>query len=157
MCTFYSILLSREINLKVQSQYNVRARERLPEKIAKFLEIGCDEIPVPFAVLQGYWVVQNLHFVIIFERVVQIAIIGDWVLHVVLPLTSCNFCFQILSVYERSIEGFFFLFWLFLLRVHGNLLIYTKNINFSSFLERPIETSRRNTASRHHDKWLVWG
>ena len=62
----------------------------------------------------------------IFARVVQIAIIGDWVLHVVLPLTSCNFCFQILSVYERSIEGFFFLFWLFLLRMRGNLLIYTK-------------------------------
>ena len=93
---------------------------------------------------------------IIFERVVQIAIIGDWVLHVVLPLTSCNFCFQILSVYERSIEGFFFLFWLFLLRVHGNLLIYTKNINFSSFLERPIETSRRNTASRHRDNVHVY-
>ena len=56
VCNFvsYSILLSREINLKVQSQYNVRARERLPEKKAKFLEIGCDEIPVPFAVLQGY-------------------------------------------------------------------------------------------------------
>ena len=26
---------------------------------------------------------------------------GDWVLHVVLPLTSCDFCSQILSVYER--------------------------------------------------------
>ena len=62
----------------------------------------------------------------IFARVVQIAIIGDWVLHVVLPLTSCNFCFHILSVNERSIEGFFFLFWLFLLRMRGNLLIYRK-------------------------------
>ena len=30
--TYYSVLLSREINLKAQSQYNVRARERLPEK-----------------------------------------------------------------------------------------------------------------------------
>ena len=30
--TSYSILLSREINLKAQSQYNVRAHERLPEK-----------------------------------------------------------------------------------------------------------------------------
>ena len=63
----------------------------------------------------------------IFARVVQIAITGDWVLHVVLPLTSCNFCFQILTVYERSIEGFFiFFFWLFLLRMRGNQLIYRK-------------------------------
>ena len=30
--TSYSILLSREINVKAQSQYNVRAHERLPEK-----------------------------------------------------------------------------------------------------------------------------
>ena len=29
----------------------------------------------------------------------------------------------------------------------GNLLKYMKNIHFSSSLERPIETSRRNTAS----------
>ena len=50
----------------------------------------------------------------------------DWVLHVVLPLTSCDFCSQILSVYERSIEVFFFFFWLFLLRMRGNLLIYPK-------------------------------
>ena len=33
---------------------------------------------------------------------------GDWVLHVVLPLTSCDFCSQILCVYERSIGVFFF-------------------------------------------------
>ena len=45
-----------------------------PLEKANFLEIDCDEIPVPFAVLQGYWVVQNLHFVMIFARVVQIAI-----------------------------------------------------------------------------------
>ena len=45
-------------------------------KKAKFLEIDCDEIPVPFAVLQGYWVVQNLHLVMIFVRVVQIAIVA---------------------------------------------------------------------------------
>ena len=63
----------------------------------------------------------------IFARVVQIAITGDWVLNVVLPLTSCNFCFQILTVYERSIEGFFiFFFWLFLLRMRGNQLINRK-------------------------------
>ena len=44
---------------------------------AKFLEIDCDEIPVPFAVLQGYWVIQNLHFVMIFLRAVQIAIMAN--------------------------------------------------------------------------------
>ena len=54
----------------------------------------------------------------IFAGVVQIAIVaGDWVLHVVLPLTSCDFCSQILSVYERSIEVFFFFFRLILLRI----------------------------------------
>ena len=37
---------------------------------ATFLEIDCDEIPVPPAVLQGYWVVKNLHTVMIFARVV---------------------------------------------------------------------------------------
>ena len=47
-----------------------------PLEKANFLEIDCDEIPVPFAVLQGYWVVQNLHFVMIFARVVQIAIVA---------------------------------------------------------------------------------
>ena len=46
---------------------------------------------------------------IIFARVVQL------VLHVVLPLTSCNFCFRILSVYECSIEGFSFFFGCFYL------------------------------------------
>ena len=37
--TFYSILLSREINLKAQSQYNVRAHERLPEKKLNFWKL----------------------------------------------------------------------------------------------------------------------
>ena len=45
-------------------------------KKAKFLEIDCDEIPVPFVLLQGYWVVKNLHFVMILARVVQIAIVA---------------------------------------------------------------------------------
>ena len=45
-------------------------------KKAKFMEIDCDEIIVPFAVPQGCWLVQNLHFVIIFARVVQIAIVA---------------------------------------------------------------------------------
>ena len=44
-----------------------------------------------------------------------------------------------------------------------NLLTYMKNIHFSPSLEQPMETSRRNTASRHrnnvhvYDKWPVWG
>ena len=62
-----------EINLKAQSQYNIRARERLPKKV-NFLEFDFDEIPVPFVLLQGYWAVKNLHFVMILARVVQIAI-----------------------------------------------------------------------------------
>ena len=37
--TSYSILLSREINLKAQSQYNVRAHERLPEKKLNFWKL----------------------------------------------------------------------------------------------------------------------
>ena len=45
-------------------------------KKAKFLEIDCDEIPDPFPVPQGYWVIKNLHFVMIFARVVQIAIVA---------------------------------------------------------------------------------
>ena len=71
---------------------------------------------------------------------------------------------QNLGVYERSIGVFLFLFFgCFYFRVRGNLLTYTKKINFSSFLERPIETSGRNTVSRHrdnihvYDKWTVWG
>ena len=52
---------------------------------------------------------------------------GDWVLHVALPLTSCDFCSQILCVYERSIGVFFFFEgFFFLLRMRGNLLIYRK-------------------------------
>ena len=38
----------------------------------------------------------------------------------------------------------------------GNLLTNMKNIHFSSSLERPMETSRRNTASRHRDNVHVY-
>ena len=38
----------------------------------------------------------------------------------------------------------------------GNLLTYMKNINFLSSLERPMETSWRNTASRHRDNVHVY-
>ena len=49
-----------------------------------------------------------------------------------------------------------FFFWLFFFLVvftseSGNLLTYMKNIHFLSSLERPMETSWRNTASRHRD------
>ena len=78
-------------------------------------------------------------------------------LHVVLPLTSCDFCSQILSVYERSIEVFpFFEGGVVFTSESGNLLTYMKNIHFSSSLERPMETSWRNTASRHRDNVHVY-
>ena len=58
---------------------------------------------------------------------------GDWVLHVVLPLTTCDFCSQILSVYERLTKVSFFFFWLFLLGMRRILLIYQK-LSISRFL-----------------------
>ena len=92
----------------------------------KFLEIDCDEIPAPFHVLQGYWVVQNLYLVMIFAWVVQInCYCGDWVtcdtaadkLRFLLLGSQC------LRAFNR---GFILLFWLFLLGMRGNLLIYRK-------------------------------
>ena len=38
----------------------------------------------------------------------------------------------------------------------GNLLTYMKKIHFSSSLERPMETSWRNTTSRHRDNVHVY-
>ena len=73
-------------------------------------------------------------------------------------ILSDSLCLRALN---RSFPLFFF--WLFLLQKVENLLTYMKNIHFSSSLERPMETSRRNTASRHrdnvhvYDKWSVWG
>ena len=61
---------------------------------------------------------------------------------------------QCLRAFNRGFPLFFF--GCFYFRVRGNLLTYTKNINFSSFLERPIETSRRNTVSRHRDNVHVY-
>ena len=58
------------------------------------LEIDCDEIPVPFALLQGYWVVQNLQFVMIFARVVQIAIVA-----------IAFYMFQMTYKYNKWIKG----------------------------------------------------
>ena len=48
---------------------------------------------------------------------------------------------QCLQAFNRSFPLFFGL----------GLLTSIKNIHFSSYLERPMETSRRNTASRHRD------
>ena len=88
---------------------------------------------------------------------------SNLVLHVVLPLTSYDLYSQILSVYERSIKVFLFFFLVVFTSESGNLLTYKKNIYFLFSLERPMETSWRNTASRHrdnvhvYDKWPVWG
>ena len=77
------------------------------------------------------------------------------------PLTSYDLYSQILSVYERSIKVFLNFFWVVFTSESGNLLTYMKNIHFSFSLGRPMETSRRNTASRHrdnihvYDKWPV--
>ena len=57
----------------------------------------------------------------------------------------------------RSIKVFLFFFFLFFFTSEsGNLLTYMKNIHFLSSLERPMETSWRNTASRHRDNVHVY-
>ena len=70
---------------------------------------------------------------------------------------------QCLRAFNRGFPLFFcfvLFFFCFVLVVFtsesGNLLAYTKNINFSSSLERPMETSRRNTASRHRDNVHIY-
>ena len=50
---------------------------------------------------------------------------------------------------SRCLRAFFF--GCFYFKMRGNLLTYMKSIHFSSSLERPMETSRRNAASRHRD------
>ena len=77
-------------------------------------------------------------------------------LHVVLPLTSYDLFSQILSVYERSIKVFLFFFLVFFTSESGNLLTYKKNIYLLFPLERPMETSWRNTASRHRNNLHVY-
>ena len=69
---------------------------------------------------------------------------------------------QCLLAYIRSSPLFFLSFFFFFLGCFvftsesRNLLKYMKNIHFSSSLERPIETSWRNTASRHRDNVHVY-
>ena len=50
----------------------------------------------------------------------------------------------------------FFLFLLFYLRMHGNLLTGMKNIHFLSSLKQPTETLRKNTSSRHRENVHVY-
>ena len=61
---------------------------------------------------------------------------------------------QCLRAFNRGFP--LFIFRLFLLQSARKSADITKNINFSSFLERPIETSGRNTASRHRDNVHVY-
>ena len=81
---------------------------------AKFLEIDCDEIPVPFAVLQGYWVVQNLHFVMIFARVVQIAIVatGFYMYYCRWQVRIYNLRFSVFTSVQVRFSFFFGCFYL---------------------------------------------
>ena len=60
---------------------------------------------------------------------------------------------QCLRAFNRGFP--LFIFRLFLLQSARKSADITKNINFSSFLERPIETSG-NTASRHRDNVHVY-
>ena len=53
-------------------------------------------------------------------------------------------------------QGFPLFFLVVFTSESGNLLIYKKNINFLSSLEQPMETSWRNTASRHRDNVHVY-
>ena len=46
--------------------------------------------------------------------------------------------------------------WFFLLQNARKSANISKNVHFSSSLGRPMETSRRNTASRHHDNVHVY-
>ena len=61
-----------------------------------------------------------------------------------------------LRAFNRSKVFLFFLFLVVFTSESGNLLTNMKNIHFSSSLERPMETSRRNTASRHRDNVHVY-
>ena len=133
-----------------------------PLEKAKFLEIDCDEIPVPFAVLQGYWVVQNLHFVMIFARVVQIAIVatGFYMRYYRWQVTISALRFSGLTSVQSKLSSFF---WLFLFRMRGNLLIYRK-MSISRLLwgdrwklHGEIQRHAIVTTYMFMTLWPVWG
>ena len=63
--------------------------------------------------------------------------------------------FSVFTSVQSRFSSFFFVVVVFTSE-SGNLLTYMKNIHFLSSLERPIETSWRNTASRHRDNVHVY-
>ena len=60
------------------------------------------------------------------------------------------------SSWKRFEVSPFFFFLVVFTSESGNLLTSMKNIHFSSSLERPMETSWRNTTSRHRDNVLFY-
>ena len=80
------------------------------------LEIDCDEIPVPFALLQGYWVVQNLHFLMVFAQGVQIAneATGFYMYYCRWQVAISALRFSVFTSVQSMFSSFFF--WLFLLQ-----------------------------------------
>ena len=134
-----------------------------PLEKANFLEIDCDEIPVPFAVLQGYWVVQNLHFVMIFARVVQIAIVatGFYMYNCRWQVAISALRFSAFTSVQLRFSPFFW-GW-FLLRMRGNLLIYRK-MSISRLLwgdrwklHGEIQRHAIVTTYMFMTLWPVWG
>ena len=123
-------------------------------KKAKFSEIDCDEIPVPFAVLQGILSSSKSPLCDDFRASRTNCNLGRLGFTCSTAADKLRFCSQILSVYERPIEDFFFF-------LGGGGGCFTKNarksadlsknVHFSSSLGRPMETSWRNTASRYCD------
>ena len=89
----------------------------------------------------------------IFAQVVRIAICGDWVLHVVLPLTSCDSAlrFSVFTSVQLRISSFFGGGGGCFTKNARKSADLSKNVHFSSSLGRPMETSWRNTASRYCD------
>ena len=88
-----------------RTQYNIYSKNKSQKK-TEFVPLTAQQL--------SYSGKQDVYLAPIFEEVFAASRTncywGDWVLNVVLPLTSCDFCSQILSVYKRSIEVFF-LFW----------------------------------------------
>ena len=89
-------------------------------KKAKFLEIDCDEIPCSVCCTAEILSNSKSPLCDDFHASRTNCYCGDWVLHVVLPLTSWDFCSQILSIYERSIKVSLFLFGWFYLECSEN-------------------------------------
>ena len=66
--------------------------------------------------------------------------------------TGFDFRFSVFTVQSKFSSFFLVVF----TSESGNLLTYMKNIYLSSSLERPMESSRRNTVSRHRDNVHVY-